>query len=99
MNDTEPTSAESFAEVTKDLAALKLALLSPTMLNTATALVGLAQRNLTTALEKLDEERLTEADKAKADNLIYHEWHRRMVAAEAELVTLRHVHRPVEVAP
>ncbi len=98
-DEDEPTSEAMFADLAKILDALKFALIRPTLTSTATALVGQAQRNLVIALEKLDDERLTETDKAKADNLIYHEWHRRMLAAETELATLRYVHRPVEVTP
>lgn len=97
-DDEEPNADAHFAQVSALLGALKIAVTRPGDVNAVVALVSRTQRALVIALEKLDEERLTDLDEAAFSNRIYHEWHRRMLAAEAELVTLRHVHRPPAVS-
>jgi hypothetical protein len=95
--DEERTSKDCFADVASALAELKSTVLQQSKANLSLILVGRATGMLRNGIDLLDEEH----ERATAEDAEFtsaaHEWHRRMLAAEAELVTLRHVHRPVEV--
>jgi hypothetical protein len=96
--DEERTSKDCFADVASALAEIKSTVLQQTKANISLILVGRATGMLRNGLDLLEEEREVAEQSAAVDNKIYHEWHRRMLAAEAELATLRHVHRPVVVS-
>ena len=96
-DDDNPNSGSHFADVVALLDAIKNVAHRPSEAASILSMVAKARNAMTLALETLEEERA----KAKQEDEDYVRvakvWLARMQKAEAELVTLRHVHRPVVI--